>query len=495
MLAAARHDIARVRSLLAHKTPADAMIEGRTALMVAAAYGDPRVVRQLLAAGAHVDRRDSQGQTALFYAIRNGRRQAVEVLLAASADPNVASALSPVDVDDGRTPLTLTLMSRRVSVASANWMASSTRALRERKAAGDFIGYSLAREQYTDGDWEGILEALLAKGADPNRKDANGDNALLMALLEHDTALADRLRRAGAKEELLYEGLDPSQYLVRAARLCDVGRTGRSLKAGADPNAEDALSGSLGCADLAVARLLLDRGADPKRPSRLGYSAFTSAALSRGAEAVKLLLDRGMDPNSAVAPSAWEQGHPKDAHGYDTALILAMGNKDPEVVRLLLAAGADPNRRGRRGTTALFEAVHRNGIDAAKLLLAHGADPNLRPAEESPLLTAVNLGEIEMAKLLLAHKADVNAPAAKDDGTGSRETPLMSAAYLGNPEMVRLLLAAGADPGALDAFRHTALDAARSHAKLRDGKEIREVVELLQKADRNDTQSGGKGKE
>jgi len=63
------------------------------------------------------------------------------------------------------------------------------------------------------------------------------------------------------------------------------------------------------------------------------------------------------------------------------ALIATLATDRPdrlELIRLLLARGADPNRRGINDWTPLHYAVGRRDLEAVRLLLANGADPSLR---------------------------------------------------------------------------------------------------------------------
>jgi uncharacterized protein len=89
-----------------------------------------------------------------------------------------------------------------------------------------------------------------------------------------------------------------------------------------------------------VAKLLLDRGADPGLPSTnaLRVAPLHSALAGGLTEIVGPLLARGADPNA------------REAGGY-TPLHSAAGHGHLESIAQLLAAGADPNARTQDGKT------------------------------------------------------------------------------------------------------------------------------------------------
>jgi ankyrin repeat protein len=83
-------------------------------------------------------------------------------------------------------------------------------------------------------------------------------------------------------------------------------------------------------------------------------------------------------------------------------------------VRALLEAGADPNLRmdPLDGLTALEVVISNGHSEMLRLMLAHGADPNLVPsdraAERSLLATAAFEGYLENVKLLVQAGAEIN---------------------------------------------------------------------------------------
>jgi ankyrin repeat protein len=99
----------------------------------------------------------------------------------------------------------------------------------------------------------------------------------------------------------------------------------------------------------------------------------------------------------------------------------------------------DINARGGYHCTPLHVATVKGDIDVMKLLLAHGADvTSLGNREQTPLHETSERGHFEMTKLLLGRDVDVNAQ--DEDGT----TALYLASCEGELEVVRALLQHGA---------------------------------------------------
>jgi ankyrin repeat protein len=151
---------------------------------------------------------------------------------------------------------------------------------------------------------------------------------------------------------------DPVLDVFDAASLGDVDRLRELLDA--DPSSSTAYSadgftalhfpaffGGVECA-----RVLVERGADVDAHGRgwMTGTPLNSAAAGRHADVARLLLDRGADPNARQG-SGWTPVHS------------AAQNGDPDMVVLLLAHGADPAATNDDGATVLSMAEQSGNED------------------------------------------------------------------------------------------------------------------------------------
>jgi ankyrin repeat protein len=168
---------------------------------------------------------------------------------------------------------------------------------------------------------------------------------------------------------------------------------------------------------VAAARALLDAGASaatgwyemidhPNPRPTFESSIYGAAGLAQHPELTRLLLKWGADPNDEETPY-----HVPETYDNTVMKILVESGKlnetslttllvrkadwhDFEGVKWLLEQGADPNRNTRWGRTAFYQAIQRdNRIETIDALLEHGADPtiiaDLRP--HGPRLSALAL--------------------------------------------------------------------------------------------------------
>ncbi len=164
--------------------------------------------------------------------------------------------------------------------------------------------------------------------------------------------------------------------LHRAVRFGDWPAVLEALAGGADPAAADAegvtplhLAAIRG--DTAIVRLLLDAGADARTADRRGRTALHFAAQSGTKDVYALLLERGGAVNA------------RDARG-DTPLHAAARLARTDALHVLLAAGAEVDAANDDGQTALHvlgtaardePEVDGQVVELALVLIAAGADP------------------------------------------------------------------------------------------------------------------------
>lgn len=155
----------------------------------------------------------------------------------------------------------------------------------------------------------------------------------------------------------------------------------------------------------------------------LDRQLWAAAAACNGAE-VKRLLEAGANPNAT--------------YSREPALIVA------------LLAGNSRETRFEGGREVVIEYHPRATVEA---LLAAGADPDKQgPGGWTALMAACY--SADLTRLLLPHVKNVDA--AKKDGA----TALYLAAINGRADLVRTLLAAGASPNPVNAHGQSAYDVA-----------------------------------
>jgi ankyrin repeat protein len=180
----------------------------------------------------------------------------------------------------------------------------------------------------------------------------------------------------------------------------------------------------------------------------------------------KFLLDAGASPNQSAGnrwpPASLET--PSETERLSALYGAAGQNHDPELTKMLLDAGADPN-----DGESLYHSLEQPAC--TRLLLEAGA----RVAGSNAMYRVLDLDDVDALRLLLTHGGDANerplGPPASDWGS-----PLLWAIRRRrSPAHVAALLDAGADPAA------TTPDGTTAHAlALRFG--LTGVAELLRAA-------------
>ncbi len=234
---------------------------------------------------------------------------------------------------------------------------------------------------------------------------------------EHAAALA-ALEAGG---DVNARGPDGTTPLIWAAYNGDADLVQRLLKAGADANAKNEF-GTFALGEAAIGgytdviAALLQGGADADLTNPEGETPLMEVARTGNVEAATLLLDAGADVN---AIELW---------GQQSALMWAAAQKQPAMIKLLIARGADVNARGavrnwerkvireprpkdmnQGGFTPLLYAAREGCIECAKELVAGGADLDLHdPHRVTPLIMALLNLHFDFAAYLIEAGADVN---------------------------------------------------------------------------------------
>jgi ankyrin repeat protein len=139
-----------------------------------------------------------------------------------------------------------------------------------------------------------------------------------------------------------------------------------------------------------------------------------------------------------------------------TSLLWAVGIGHPELVLILIEAGADVNLRYEEvGDTPLHEAAVQGNTEVARLLIEAGAGINVRNDYDlTPLQLSVYHGHVDLTSLLVEAGADVTLQASQN------LTLLHWAAYYGHTDVASILVKAGADVNARDIENETPLHGA-----------------------------------
>jgi ankyrin repeat protein len=325
------NDLAQLKSLISAGEVNAKDRRGATPLMYAASVGSVDAVKMLLAAGADAKAKNSFDATALMWGITNLEK--VRLLVDAGAEVNARSK-------QGMTPLL---------IAASN--------------AGSIE----------------IVRLLVAKGAELQPR-ADSEAASAAAAATNDQ-LAERRRKSGGAG----------------------GYT--TLLAAASAN------------DLAMARLFVEKGVDVNAESKRGDTALHFAAGAGNLAMVKLLLAKGANANAASHESIQVRKGPIGLN-HLTALMYAAPYGTPELVGTLIDAGAEVNAKDVRDMTPLMLAVasETQNPDVVRLLLAKGADVKLKSVMgETALDWAKKFGNPETIRLL----QEAGAPGSAQEQTAA----------------------------------------------------------------------------
>jgi ankyrin repeat protein len=350
--------------------------DGSTPLAWAVYKDDAATVDMLLKAGAKVTVADEYGESPLTLACANGNAAIVDKLLKAGADANAARFYN-------ETPL-------MIAAASGN---------------------------------PDVVRALLAHGAKIDAvEDRRGQNALMWAAAQSHPEAVQVLLKAGANPNAASKsGFTP---LVFTADNGDAKSAAALIAAGADINYEvhslNVLLVALNARKPAVARLLIDEGAKVTGKDPTGQTALHIAAEAGDIETVKLLIAKGADVNAATNPRQGDRMGilQRPPTGQQTPLMIAARVNRPDIMKVLVAAGANPKMHATDGSTLLMAAASGGHIESVKY--AYELDPDIKAMTDrkETVMHAAMIGTrryateaqvTEMVKFLAEHGGELDS--------------------------------------------------------------------------------------
>ena len=338
------------------------------------------------------------GTTPLHDAVRANDLKTVEALIKGGADVKAATRY-------GVTP---------VGIAALNGNAAILRRLLDAGANADTAspaGETALMTASRSGSADAVT-LLLDRGANVNAKDTvRAQTALMWAVTEKHPDIVKLLASRGADVNARTNVTIPKGEYSPA-------RAGGAAGAGiirqrALPKADGGMTPLLFAirdGDTEVMRLLLELGADLEQSSGNHTSPMLIALLNGQVGIATELLERGANPNAAddYHRAALFAAIDLRNFNHDKYPFLYNDGRDPlELIKALLAKGADPNLRTDTvpvhglmqfdgswvnfdGQTPFIRAALSGDIDVMRLLLQHGADPNIATAQGSTALMAAS---------------------------------------------------------------------------------------------------------
>jgi ankyrin repeat protein len=425
--------------------------DGATALHWAAHWDDVDTAELLLRAGAKPNAQTNHGVTPLALACENRSVAMVEKLLQGGANPNVAES-------NGQMPLMVAARTGSADVVNLLLAHGATVDTRTHDLGQTALMWAIAGKHLE------VVKVLVATGASVTVRSKRGFTPLMFAAQQGQVEAAQILFAAGALVNDMAE--DGTHALPLAIASGHAPFAMMLLERGA--NANSTVNGLNACGSGAVCIPASDGGT----VSRDGITALHAAVddvgtFVRGSaripspqrrELVQALLARGANPNArATAMGGVGYGHdPKN--GARDEFALGVGS--------------------RRGATPFWLAASSANVDIMRVLLAAGADPTLTPeCGSTPLMVAAGLGNFffvitatpqqqtrmrttlfEGVRFLVEEvRADVNA--VNEAGL----TALHGAAYIGDDAIVRYLVAKGAKLNVQDWKGRTPYRIAQAH--------------------------------
>lgn len=451
--------------------------DGSTALLWVAHWNDLEAADLLIAAHANVNTANDRGVTPLALAAENASAVMVEKLLKAGALPNAAQL-------SGQTPLMTAARTGNTEIVKQLLGARANV-----KAVINATGQSALMWAVAERRRE-VVRLLIDAGADVHASSKLGFTPLLFSARNGDLETAKLLIAAGAG--INEAGSDGTEALALAITAAQPDFALFLLNQGANANAQmsgvRALHAAAGPVDMWLREWLRARGID----SVFGTGVI-GMGLDRRVEIVKALLAKGADPNARITTTAGVQGWLTTKNGAFEPFSVGTGNLRG-ATPLWVASFAANRGAGFAGAIAMGDSGTGRATygDIIKLLIAGGADVKLTTDDKTtPLMAAAGLGQgtfspgrprggrstsaEQAVAILIEAGSDVNAV------NEAKFTAIHGAAFRGLNEVIQYLVEHGANINAQDFMERTPYRLAEGSKQTFQFQEWPETAEFIKK--------------
>ena len=445
-----------LKEIIACKADLDAQNkDGRTALMLACLFKQQEAVQIILEAGSNPNIADNHGYTSLFVAVLKGcRKNIIQALIDHGADVNATDK-------DNVTAIMYACRKRRLNLFHVLLKAGADTNTVD-KDDNTCLWYA------AHGNCsKKVLQAIIDHGGDVNATNKDGLTALMTACKERhidtmhvllkagsDTNIADKngitcLILAVAADcsnevlqEIIVHGADVNATdnggltaLMWACEKRHVDAIYVLLKAGADTNIADENGNTClrhalcGDCSIEVFHAIIDHGVDVDATNKENHTAIITACEKRCEDVIHLLLKAGSNPIIA------------NYYGETCLMYAADRDCSKEVLQAIIDHGADVNATNKENHTALITACAKKHEDAIHVLLKAGSDINIadKYGQTCLMYAADRNCSKEVLQAIIDHGADLNAT-NKDN-----RTALMRACEERHEDAIYILLKAGSD--------------------------------------------------
>ena len=438
-----------VQAIIDHRADVNAINkDNETALLIACMDGKIDAINVLLEAGADTNITETDGYTCLHKAVNaNCAKQTVQTIIDHGADVNATSKYN-------ETALLIACMNGKIDAINVLLKAGADTNIAQTD------GYTCLHKAVNANCDKRAVQAIIDHGADVNATNKKNVTALMIACdngnidiinilmsvvdADGDTCLHKAVGRSCGKEVLqtmVDHGVnvnaantDNITALMIACDKGDVDAINVLLKAGAETN----IAETNGCLHKAViancdkqtVQTIIDHGADVDAINKDNETALLIACMNGQIDAINVLLEAGADTNIT------------DTYGHTCLHKAVNANCGKQAVQAITDHGADVNATNDKSQTALALACERGNENAMSVILKADprADPNIRDDNGDTLLHNAIIYNITPVTLQVIIDQGVNVNARNTQN----QTALALACKQGNIDAIDVLLNSGA---------------------------------------------------